>query len=106
MSESWKPSIRVWPFRTAPEEFRRLPPQNLTARRNWSSSCRRSSPPGSTRAIGRTCRRRRWFLAHPPKAPGTVAVGRRSVRRLYWLHVFPDGSRVAITEGSVGDLPS
>jgi hypothetical protein len=26
MSEMWKPSIRVWPFADAPEEFKRLSP--------------------------------------------------------------------------------
>lgn len=24
MSEQWKPSVRIWPYKDAPEEFRRL----------------------------------------------------------------------------------
>jgi hypothetical protein len=26
MSKAWKPAIQIWPFRDAPEEFRRLSP--------------------------------------------------------------------------------
>jgi hypothetical protein len=104
MSASWRPSIRVWPFADAPEEYRRLCPEPdgteelvifvpkefapLFDSGDWATM-----PPAL------------WFLDHPPKREGLLQTAGAGFGD-YSLHVLPDGSRVAITEGSAPDLPS
>ncbi len=105
MTDPWKPSVRIWPFRDAPEEFRCLCPEPdgteelviyvppelcaLFAEDDWIMVMPRAL----------------WFLAHPPKRKGLVQSAGDEWGR-YLLCVLPDGSRVAITEGGLQDSPS
>ncbi len=104
MSESWKPSIRVWPFKDAPEEFRRLcgepdgteelviyVPKEFAAQ--FDAGDWVEMPPALR------------FLDHPPKRPGLWQSASDDFGN-YYLHLLPDGGRVAITEGGMRALPS
>src|SRR5262249_47360994 len=100
MTDQWKPSVRIWSFADAPEEFRRLspfeadmpeelgvhaPPELCTffAEANWLNVM----PPAL------------WFLWGEPGRHGPFQHARDDFGS-FSLHDLPDGARVAITAES------
>jgi hypothetical protein len=98
MSDRWKPAIQVWLFKDAPEEFRRLCPEPDGAEeliifvpKEFESIFRNGDWAWAPPAF--------WFLDYPPKRAGLLQSAGNGFGD-YCLHILPDGSRVAITEGS------
>ena len=102
VTEQCKPAIRIWPFKDAPEEWRRLSPfgrsiyadaelviyvprelAKLFTEDDWLGAM-----PSAL-----------WFVAHGPKYAGQIQYA-GSGFGLYSVHDLSDGSRVVITSGS------
>lgn len=98
MSEPWKPSVRIWPFADAPEEFRQLSPFEgkeetviyippelavLFPEDDWVMVM----PPSL------------WFLSDMPRHDGHIQAASEDWGR-YSLHPLPGGGWVAITSES------
>jgi hypothetical protein len=103
MSEPWKPAIQIWPFKHAPEEFRRLSP--------WEEDGTEELLIYIPAAFAHLFKEDDWIMVMPP----AFAFLRREPKReehlqyagddfgRYSIHLLPDGSRIAITAESEWD---
>jgi hypothetical protein len=103
MSEPWKPAIQVWPFKDAPEEFRRLSPfegGEETAIYIPPNLCALFREDDWVMVMPRAF----WFLSMQPKREGHIQYAGDDFGS-YSMHLLPDGSRVVITAESEWDRP-
>jgi hypothetical protein len=97
MSEQWKPAIQIWPFKDAPDAYRRSSP--------WEEDGTEELLIYIPAVFGHLFKEDDWIMAMPP----ALAFLRREPRHQghlqyagddfgwYSMHLLPDGSRVAIT---------
>lgn len=104
MSERWKPSLRVWPFRDAPEELQQLSP--------WQDGTEELLifvPPELDAIIdcgewAIALPAALWFLSKVPKRDGHLQYAGDGFG-WYLLRLLPGGGRVAITTESERNHP-
>jgi hypothetical protein len=104
MSEPWKPAIQIWPFKDAPEEFRRLSPWG-----NESEELVIFVPPELCDLFPKddwvtVMPRAFWFLSMEPKCRDGIQYAGDDFGS-YSMHHPPGGGRVVITAESVWDKP-
>ena len=103
MSEQWKPSISIWPFANAPEEFRSLSAWGEQTDSIIFIPCEICEI--LEQEQWRPMPYALWFLHLNPKRPDIQEWAGGGFGE-YTVHLLPDGSKVVITAESERDYLS